>query len=599
MIRLNQLLKEETFTATNKQSGKTSVFKSKDSRDAAIKAGTHDAMKDKEQPSAPKAAGSSMFGGDYAKDRGGEAPKADTTSTPTADMGVDSVVYNKRTKTVGIVRMADERGETKTDADGNVNTDELEPYNPMKYPHQKDAQVAPSTTKEIDSRGLYKPFSQSANEPKKINNPTEALPKEIYAKMDNEDSDAGEMDYLSSTDGSIKYGIAKEGDKYYVTLGTEEGEILKSFGKTKDAGEAAQIFMKNLDAVKSKYNLDVDSNEPKAEPAKKRPGNPTVNKEAKKTAEKYGITPQKLGNEKYKEAMLQAAVSALTDSNFHSEARELVAAIEGKPEFAKKPEYPSMKDPKYKEKMADIRKNSADGSIYMNGTGEIDDYGTDVSQASGWDGVDAADSIAFTLRMNGFHKEADLIQSVFDNKPYMKNEGTIKLTKLMENDPCWKGYKQVGMKDKNGREVPNCVPEGVVNEQTSYAFGKQQYTQKTLTPSQILDLATAYVNVPNLEKIFNGKLDNIVNVANDLARLNGTIQLDAKTRGKKPALILSLLNNKLISKDDYVKLYRNLIEKQILTVKRLKNADPASRMIKGAAARQAYKDMKGEFDETN
>jgi hypothetical protein len=81
MIRLNQLLKEETFTATNKQSGKTSVFKSKDSRDAAIKAGTHDAMKDKEQPqSEPKVAGSGMFGGDYAKDRGGEAPKADTTS---------------------------------------------------------------------------------------------------------------------------------------------------------------------------------------------------------------------------------------------------------------------------------------------------------------------------------------------------------------------------------------------------------------------------------------------------------------------------------------------------------------------------------------
>ena len=175
----------------------------------------------------------------------------------------------------------------------------------------------------------------------------------------------------------------------------------------------------------------------------------------------------------------------------------------------------------------------------------------------------------------------------------------IKLANLLENDPCWKGYKQIGMKDKNGREVPNCVPEGVVNEQTSYAFGKQQYTQKTLTPSQILDLATAYVNVPNLEKIFNGKLDNIVNVANDLARLNGTTQLDAKTRGKNPALILSLLKNKLISKDDYVKLYRNLIEKQILTVKRLKNADPASRMIKGAAARQAYKDMKGEFDETD
>ena len=141
-----------------------------------------------------------------------------------------------------------------------------------------------------------------------------------------------------------------------------------------------------------------------------------------------------MGNEKYKEAMFQAAVSALTDSNFHSEARELVAAIEGKPEFAKKPEYPSIKDPKYKEKMADIRKNSADGSVYMNGTGEIDDYGTDVSQASGWDGVDAADGIAFTLRMNGFHKEADLIQSVFDNKPYMKNEGRLSLSKMVNED---------------------------------------------------------------------------------------------------------------------------------------------------------------------
>lgn len=27
-----------------------------------------------------------------------------------------------------------------------------------------------------------------------------------------------------------------------------------------------------------------------------------------------------------------------------------------------------------------------------------------------------------------------------------------------EDDPCWKGYVQVGMKKKNGKEVPNCVP---------------------------------------------------------------------------------------------------------------------------------------------
>ena len=29
----------------------------------------------------------------------------------------------------------------------------------------------------------------------------------------------------------------------------------------------------------------------------------------------------------------------------------------------------------------------------------------------------------------------------------------------VKNDPCWKGYQMVGMKDKNGKKVPNCVPE--------------------------------------------------------------------------------------------------------------------------------------------
>lgn len=32
-------------------------------------------------------------------------------------------------------------------------------------------------------------------------------------------------------------------------------------------------------------------------------------------------------------------------------------------------------------------------------------------------------------------------------------------TELEEKQgPCWKGYQQIGMKMKNGKEVPNCVP---------------------------------------------------------------------------------------------------------------------------------------------
>lgn len=34
----------------------------------------------------------------------------------------------------------------------------------------------------------------------------------------------------------------------------------------------------------------------------------------------------------------------------------------------------------------------------------------------------------------------------------------LKTLLLEKKDPCWKGYTAVGMKKKNGRKVPNCVP---------------------------------------------------------------------------------------------------------------------------------------------
>ena len=46
---------------------------------------------------------------------------------------------------------------------------------------------------------------------------------------------------------------------------------------------------------------------------------------------------------------------------------------------------------------------------------------------------------------------------------------------MTEKDPCWKGYKQLGMKKKSGREVPNCVPVsegGSMEEALSSSFWK-------------------------------------------------------------------------------------------------------------------------------
>jgi hypothetical protein len=78
-ISLKALLEAEDFQARSKQTGKLVHFKSKDSYQAALKAGTHEDPNAKKGGTSKGAAKSNdMFGGDYAKDRGAEAPKDDS-----------------------------------------------------------------------------------------------------------------------------------------------------------------------------------------------------------------------------------------------------------------------------------------------------------------------------------------------------------------------------------------------------------------------------------------------------------------------------------------------------------------------------------------
>ena len=80
-ISLKRLFEAEDFKAKSKETGKLVHFKSKDAYQAAIKAGTHEDPKAKKGET-PKAAAkpNDMFGADYKKDRGSEAPKAAATS---------------------------------------------------------------------------------------------------------------------------------------------------------------------------------------------------------------------------------------------------------------------------------------------------------------------------------------------------------------------------------------------------------------------------------------------------------------------------------------------------------------------------------------
>lgn len=41
-----------------------------------------------------------------------------------------------------------------------------------------------------------------------------------------------------------------------------------------------------------------------------------------------------------------------------------------------------------------------------------------------------------------------------------------------DENPCWEGYVMVGMKDKDGKKVPNCVPESSLTEEEKVELNK-------------------------------------------------------------------------------------------------------------------------------
>jgi hypothetical protein len=57
----------------------------------------------------------------------------------------------------------------------------------------------------------------------------------------------------------------------------------------------------------------------------------------------------------------------------------------------------------------------------------------------------ASNKLGKTPELPNVRKEEKLVDKILDEL-------------LEKKDPCWKGYTQVGMKMKNGKEVPNCVP---------------------------------------------------------------------------------------------------------------------------------------------
>ena len=351
-LKLADLMKEESFTAVNKDSGKVSVFDTKDARDAAVKSGTHDKKEDEAE-------------------KGGDSAGKEKANMFSKDAGYDA-----------------------PDDDDDDDDDDYE--------------MDDSDEDVVDL-------------PQEVQDEFEDSVKDLGYSWADIGTIPGVISFMDKDENAVMVstGAAYGGDEPFYVSGynlpdMEDGDSDETNGKSFDTKEDAMAYAKEL---AQKLKGGEAKEEPKSEPTKdstqQRAGNTEVNKSVRNQAKKLGITPAKLGKEEYQKAMVGAAYEALTDSNFSTEARQLLAVITGDEKLGEKPDYPSMSDEDFDTKIAQIRKDREAGDVYT--TPENDkasELGQHSSSESSWSGADAIDAIAFDLKMNGYKDLATKIQSV-------------------------------------------------------------------------------------------------------------------------------------------------------------------------------------------
>ena len=286
-------------------------------------------------------------------------------------------------------------------------------YN-LSYPSDdepKKDKSEPSTSDSIDNAYDAKDFKSTVKSLKgKVSDEDYNEIKDNLKALANLQYDLGDIDRDEDNE---EWGMQK--DTIDVEVDDLKGLITKAIDNQVDKnGVPLKAIDKDLDnSFDDKEKIKAYLNKPTKDSTQQRAGNTEVNKSVRNQAKKLGITPAKLGKEEYQKAMVGAAYEALTDSNFSTEARQLLAVITGNEKLAEKPDYPSMSDKDYDTKIDKIRKDREAGDIYT--TPENDkasELGQHSSSESSWSGADAIDAIAFDLKMNGYKDLASKIQSV-------------------------------------------------------------------------------------------------------------------------------------------------------------------------------------------
>ena len=97
---------------------------------------------------------------------------------------------------------------------------------------------------------------------------------------------------------------------------------------------------------------------------------------------------------------------------------------------------------------------------------------------------------------------------------YLTNGNKFKLIfeSLNEEDPCWDGYEQVGMKEKDGKEVPNCVPvDEDTNDDSVVPMAEASYYSQDIPVSRE-EQERALADIKrNLENLLNTNTPNVEN----------------------------------------------------------------------------------------
>ena len=176
-------------------------------------------------------------------------------------------------------------------------------------------------------------------------------------------------------------------------------------------------------------------------------------------------------------------------------------------------------------------------------------------------------------------------------------------------EACWTGYKQVGMKDKGGKKVPNCVPESVNEQDDSMTMAKDMKKKKEELPKKddvAPDADTEKKEGDNVEKLKK----EVEKKDDEIAMLKTKAETEKAKVAKKetekmvnpetgePLLQVGVAYKHLRDKMAKEKVKEDLDKKDIETIKPIIKQLKKSVKSHDKQAKQLQKDISDEADLT-